>query len=161
MPPVPVVPPEVVVPPEALPPVPMVVPPLEQPTASRSAIAGPRTELNDDTVRSTDDDVMSTPLNVRCGKHQNRTPRSQQDQGPHLYSGVASRVSIRQSKQLSFAQRPSAGWYAVRARMLLTLNAKLPARRACARNTVRGIPRQRSPVPAIFRVIDKLLSKCI
>src|ERR1017187_5825548 len=74
MPPVPVVPPEVVVPPEALPPVPMVVPPLEQPTASRSAIAGPRTELNDDTVRSTDDDVMSTPLNVRCGKHQNRTP---------------------------------------------------------------------------------------
>src|ERR1017187_8697992 len=86
MPPVPVVPPEVVVPPEALPPVPMVVPPLEQPTASRSAIAGPRTELNDDTVRSTDDDVMSTPLNVRCGKRQNRTPRRQQDQGPHLYS---------------------------------------------------------------------------
>jgi len=69
-PPVPLVPPFAeeppppVVPPAAVPPAPLVTPPPpEQPAASRSARAGPRMEVDDDTLRSTDEDVMSAPLN--------------------------------------------------------------------------------------------------
>jgi hypothetical protein len=74
VPPLPTVPPDVAfpplpeVPPEPLPPAPEASPPPleEQPAASISASAGARTEVNDDTLRATGDDVMSTPLNIRC-----------------------------------------------------------------------------------------------
>jgi hypothetical protein len=36
-------------------------------------MAGTRTEVNDDTLLVTDDHVMRTPLNTRCGTRQDRS----------------------------------------------------------------------------------------
>jgi hypothetical protein len=71
-PPLPVLPPLPVFPPEELPPeLSTTAPPVaEQPAASRSAIAGMRTELSDDILQEIDNDVMNAPLNTRSTEHQ-------------------------------------------------------------------------------------------